>query len=164
VPATAWLEYQSLGVIRVEVLRRYSNNYSAAQRVVRLTRHLQRQGKDRAPQAPLPRTNHQPHKLSQRLSDETVIAILAAYQDGATTREVGERFGLAHSSVNKLLKQQGVIARRRSPTPEEVQRAVQLYEARYGTQAIAEQLGFGTSTIRRALVNAGIRLRPRFHG
>ena len=40
----------------------------------------------------------------KRMLNETMPAILAAYQAGATTREVGERYGLAHSSVNKLLK------------------------------------------------------------
>jgi hypothetical protein len=94
------------------VLRRTSNNYGTVQRVGRLTRHLERQG--RVP-PPLPRTKYQPHKLSQRLPEETVAAILAAYQAGATTREVGQRFGLAHSSVTELLRQHGVRMRRRGP-------------------------------------------------
>jgi hypothetical protein len=72
----------------VEVLRRTSNNYGIVQRVGRLTRHLERQGRATAAQL---RAAFRPHKLSQRLSDETVSAILAAYQAGATTREVGER-------------------------------------------------------------------------
>ena len=55
------------------------------------------------------------HKLTQRLSDETVTAIPAASQAGATTREIGERFGLSHSSVTKLLRQFGVTMRRRGP-------------------------------------------------
>jgi hypothetical protein len=97
-----------------EVLRRTSNNYGVVQRDTRLIRHLERRGEGRETHAP-PRTAYQPHKLSQRLSDETVTAILAAYQAGAATREVGERFGLAHSSVNKLLKQHGVKPRRRGP-------------------------------------------------
>jgi len=62
-----------------------------------------------------PRSNYRPIKLSQRLSAGTTAAILAAYQAGATTREVGERYGLAHSSVNKLLKRHGVELRRRGP-------------------------------------------------
>lgn len=107
-----------------------------------------------------PRSAHQPSKLSQRLSYETVAAIVAAYIAGATTREVGERFGLAHSSVNKLL-QQGITARRRSPSEDEVQRAVKLYEAGQSTRTIAEHLGFGASTIARALVAAGVTMRRR---
>jgi hypothetical protein len=65
--------------------------------------------------APLPRAEHHPYKLSQRLSEETVTAILAAYQAGATIRAVGERFDLAHSSINKLLRRYGVEVRRRGP-------------------------------------------------
>jgi len=53
--------------------------------------------------------------LSQGLSDESVAAILAAYQAGATTREGGERFGLAHRSINKLLTQRDIQVRRRGP-------------------------------------------------
>lgn len=143
----------------VEVLRCYSNNYGAVQRVSRLTRHLKRQSRE--PAAP-PRATYQPHKLGQRLSDETVTAILAAYEAGATTREVGERFGLAHSSINKLLLEHGVTARRRSPSPEEVQQAIELYEAGLTTRIIGQHLGFGASTIGRALVAAGVSMRRHF--
>jgi hypothetical protein len=96
----------------VEVLRRTSNNYGVVQRVTRLSRHLERHGREPASAT---RPRYEPHKLRQRLTDETVAGILTAYQAGATTREVGERFGLAHSSVNKLLKQRGVHLRRRGP-------------------------------------------------
>ncbi len=100
----------------MEVLRRTSNNYGIVQRVSRLTRHLQKLGRDgHSGGTSLTRVDYEPHKLSQRLSDETVATILAAYQAGATTREVGEHFGLAHSSINKLLRQHDVEARRRGP-------------------------------------------------
>jgi transposase-like protein len=142
----------------VEVLRRTSNNYGVVQGISRLMRQLDWQGRA----APAPRVAYQPHKLSQRLSDETVADILAAYHAGATTREVGKRFGVAHSSVNKLLKQHGVTPRRRSPSPDELQRAAELYEAGLSTRVIAEHLGFGASTILRALSKAGVVIRPRF--
>jgi DNA-binding transcriptional regulator LsrR (DeoR family) len=136
----------------VEVLRRHSNNYGAVQRVGRLNRHL---AKRPVPDPSVkPRSAHQPTKLSQRLSDETVAAIVDAYAAGATTREVGARFGLAHSSVNKLLRHRGVVARRRSPTTAEMQRAAALYEAGESIRTIAEHLGFGASTVKRALVRA----------
>ena len=143
------LEQAILGIGLVEVLRRNSNNYGAIQRVSRLTRHLAERSTAEA--SVTPRPAHRRTKLSHRLSDETVAAILAAYQDGATTREVGERFGLAHSSVNKLLKAHGVTARRRSPSADEVQHIVELYVAGLSTRVIAEHLGFGASTITRAL-------------
>jgi hypothetical protein len=129
--------------------------------VGRLTRHLGRQGSGHAS---APRATYQPHKLCQLLSDETVAAILATHQAGATTRDLGGRFGLAHSSINKLLRQQGVIARRRSPSPDEVQRAVELYEEGQTTRVIAEHLGFGANTIKRSLERAGVTLRPTFGG
>ena len=99
----------------MEVLRRTSNHYGVLRRVSRLTRHLEGQG--RAPAA-APRSGYSPHKLSQPLSAGTVTEMLAAYQAGATTRQVGQRFGLAHSSVNKLLKQHEVELRRRGPRGE----------------------------------------------
>jgi transposase-like protein len=98
----------------------YLQNYGVLQRVSRLTRHLELQDRSRAP---VRRAAYQPHTLSRRLSDETVAAILAAYKAGATTREVGERFGVAHSSVNKLLRQHGGVIRRRGPRPTEVERS-----------------------------------------
>jgi hypothetical protein len=144
----------------VEVLRRNSNNYGAVQRVGRLSRHLAERLPVEASAATHP--GYRPTSLSQRLSDETVGAILAAYAAGATTREVGQHFGLAHSSVNQLLKEHGVAARRRSPSDDEVQRAIELYEAGQSTGIIAEYLGFGASTIGRALARSGVAIRPRF--
>jgi hypothetical protein len=74
-------------------------------------RHLQQQGRGRTA-LKASRSGYQPHKLSQRLSDETGTANLDPYRAGATTREVGERLSLAHSSINKLLRQHGVKNRR----------------------------------------------------
>ncbi len=91
-----------------------------------------------------------------------MAAVVDAYEAGATTRDVGERFGLAHSSVNKLLKQHGIAARRRSPTEDTVRRAVELYEAGQSAHTIAAQLGLGASTIARALSGAGVAIRARF--
>lgn len=101
----------------MEVLRRHSNNYGAVQRVRRLSQHLaQLTPGDEPLPAPLREgACYRPQKLSQRLNAQTVTTIVAAYQAGAITRELGLRFGLAHSSVNKLLKQQGVQLRRRGP-------------------------------------------------
>ncbi len=137
----------------------YPKNYSVVQRVTRLARHLERQGEGRAP---APHVGYQPHKLSQRLSDETVTDILAAYQAGATTREVGQRFGLAHSSINKLLKQHGVSVRRRSPSPADIARATAMYEKGTSTLQIANTLGYGASTVSRALRQAGVFLRSPY--
>ena len=64
-----------------------------------------------------PRPSYRPAKLSQRLSAETLAAIVAMYEAGATTREVGNKFGLTHSSVIKLLKTHGVTMRPRGARP-----------------------------------------------
>lgn len=146
----------------MEVLRRTSNNYGVVQRVGRLTRHLQQHAEDppRVSVPPKP-ARRRPRTLLQRLSEEVVKEIVAAYHAGATTREVGERFGLAHSSINKLLRQHGIVARRRSPGADEIRQAVELYEAGLSTRVIAGHLGFGASTILRALVEAGVAVRAR---
>ncbi len=91
----------------------HSNQASATERVERLSRHLAEHPPMK--ESVTPRSSYRPTKLSQRLPDGTVADILAAYRAGATTREVGERFSLAHSSINKLLKQHGVQTRRRGP-------------------------------------------------
>lgn len=90
-----------------------------------------------------------------------VVAILAAYAEGSTTREVGERFALAHSSVNHLLKRHGFTARRRSLSPTQVAQARAMYEAGQSTLQIATALGFGASTIQRTLRRAGVQMRSK---
>ncbi|MGY1651782.1 helix-turn-helix domain-containing protein [Geodermatophilus sp. SYSU D01119] len=149
-----------LGVHLVEVLRRHSNNYGAVQRVGRLERHLTK--RPAAGLSATPRPAHLPSKLSHRLSDETVAAIVDAYQAGATTREVGERYNLAHSSVNKLLKRNGVATRRRSPGDADRARAVALYAAGKSTRQIGAELELGASTVQRVLHSEGVQLWPRF--
>jgi transposase-like protein len=158
--ASASLDAGSSKTALVEVLRHHSNNYGAVQRVDRLTRQLAQ--RPMSEPSVTPRSAHQPSRLSQRLSAETVSEIIAAYQAGATTREVGRRFGLAHSSVNKLLRAHGVSARRRSPSADEMRRAIELYEAGLSTRVIAQHLGCGASTILRALTKAGVTIRTRF--
>ncbi len=79
--------------------------FGALQRVKRLIRHLEKPDRRRwGTWTGVLKPDYQPHRLSRRLSDDTIVAILAMYHAGATMHEVGERFDLAHSSINKLLQ------------------------------------------------------------
>src|SRR3954451_19811655 len=84
-------------------------------------------------------------------------------RDRASASQTEPSTGSDHcsSSINKLLKLHDVRARRRRPSAVDVQRAVELYKNGLSTRLIAERLGFGASTICRALIKAGVNSRTR---
>lgn len=134
----------------VEVLRRHSKDLGAVQRVKRLQQHLE-QTPNRVSSHSKPRLRYQPFKLSQRFDARTVVAIVAAYQAGTTAKELAERYGVARSSITRLLHHRDVRVRRQSPTDADVQRIMQLYANGLSGAAIANQLGWSNSTVSRLL-------------
>lgn len=148
----------------MEVLRRCSKDLAAWSNFSRTLSHLQKQAEklSDSPTPPTPAPATKPYKLSQRLPADAVRAILNEYAAGSTTREVAAAFDLAHSSVSRILAQNGMRGRRRGLSPDETTRAVLLYQAGETMQTIAEHLGFGASTIASALTREGVQRRPRF--
>jgi len=133
----------------VEVLRRHSKDLGAIERVARLRRHL-----DRTPTAVSSRSlpqAYQPFKLSQRFDAATVAAIIAAYEDGATAKKLAKHYGVARSSITRLLHRHGVAVRRQSPTDADRQRIVNLHTAGHSMTDVAERLGWSVSTISRVV-------------
>lgn len=142
----------------MELLRRFSRDLDPYQRLTRVILKLETSAAT-APLAQPQPAPPQPYKLRQRLSDTVIEQIIVAYQGGATTREVAALFHLAHSSVQSLLREHGVQARRKGLSAQETQRAVELYEVGETMRIIAEHLGFTVSSISRALAGAGVDLR-----
>lgn len=92
--------------------------------------------------------------------------MVAAYLAGLTIEEVAEATGRSYSTVHRALTAAGVKRRPSNRFPictSAAQRpaVVAAYEAGQHIRQIADATGVSYGTVRRVLVAAGVRLRPR---
>jgi uncharacterized protein (DUF433 family) len=99
------------------------------------------------------------HKLRQRLSDETVAALLSDFRDGASLADLQQAYSLSRGSVQRLLRDGGVWRRRKSLGNAEVVVLVERYEAGLTIREIAAEQGLPKSTVQDALARAGVEMR-----
>ncbi|BBX25032.1 hypothetical protein MALV_01570 [Mycolicibacterium alvei] len=85
------------------------------------------------------------------------------YKDGTGTPELRSRYNLSQGSVLKILHSHGVTMRRQGITDEQIDDAVHLYELGESLAKIGAHLGAEAGTVRRALLNRGVRMRDT-HG
>jgi DNA-directed RNA polymerase specialized sigma24 family protein len=140
----------------VETVRRYSKLPHLWGLSKRLARRLEPSGTGTDPMPALPHV----HKLSQRLSEETVAALVRDYQDGASLEELQRRYSLSRGSVQRLLREAGARRRRRSLTDAEIEVLVERYEAGLTLREIAAEQGMAKTTVQDALARTRVGMRP----
>jgi uncharacterized protein (DUF433 family) len=142
----------------VETVRRYSKLPHLWSLSKRLARWLETSGSERdtGPAATMPHV----HKLSQRLSDETVTVLVRDYQAGASLTELQRTYSLGRSSVQKLLRYAGIRRRRKSLTDAEIVVLAKKYEAGFTIREIATELGLPRTTVQDALKKSNVVKRP----
>ncbi|MFI6634278.1 helix-turn-helix domain-containing protein [Nonomuraea fuscirosea] len=102
--------------------------------------------------------------------DVTAAEVATLYRTGLPTTEVAQQLGVSHSTVSRLLDEQGVP--RRSPSEDAVAKFVRTtgvtaeevarrYVSGESEKTLAEALGVWRSTIRIVLTNQGIAARGR---
>jgi hypothetical protein len=102
-----------------------------------------------------------PHDITRRLGNEAVQQLIDDYRSGHTTIQLMDHYNLGKSSVLKLLRAHNVTLRRQPVTDSLIQIAITLYESGKPLAAIEEQLEAPRESIRRALIDAGVTMRPR---
>lgn len=95
------------------------------------------------------------------LTTQDITDIVARYEAGATTQQIGTRYGISKTRVAKLLRDQRVTIRRQGLTNEEVKEAAKLYAAGKSLAWLGTRLGVSHTTIAAELRKQGIELRPR---
>lgn len=99
--------------------------------------------------------------VQRRLASEEVAQLVVAYRRGVPVAELAESFRVNRTTVLGHLRRHGVPKRdRRALQGDEVDRAAQLYAGGQSADWVAAQLGVAASTVRRALKDAGMTLRP----
>jgi transposase len=95
-------------------------------------------------------------RISKRLEAEAIERLVAEYAGGTTAADLDQRYGLAKSSVLRLVRQAGERVRRPRLSVTEAARVGQLYEAGLRQKDIAERLGRSPSAVWHCLHRLGL--------
>ena len=99
-----------------------------------------------------------------RLSEESRAQVITRYQSGETSSVLAEEHGVAKSTILGILRTNSVVVRRQPLTAEQVSEAAQLYESGLSLSQVAEWLKVNQETMRVAILDSGVTLRPSAGG
>ena len=100
--------------------------------------------------------------VQRRLAPVEVGALVDAYRQGVPVEELAASFRINRTTVLGHVRRHGVPKRdRRALRQDDVERAVKLYPEGRSADWVAAELWVVPSTVRRALKDAGVTLRPR---
>jgi hypothetical protein len=96
--------------------------------------------------APPPVDRPKPGRARQLDTDQTQ-ALIRDYAAGATTYELGARFGIDRRTVSNILHRHGVPMRRRGLTPDQIDDAIHLYNLGWSLARVGEHLNVHHTTV-----------------
>lgn len=82
------------------------------------------------------------------------------YKAGETVKALSREFGVSESGLRDLLLVEDMEIRQSPMIPEDIDRAVQLYEGGLTVKQVVKKLGYPIGTIRRVLRKRGVAMRP----
>lgn len=97
--------------------------------------------------------------LRRRLAPQAIEELVARYIAGEETPALSREFGISASGLRQLLRADGMSLRGHAITPEDVEKAVQLYERGLTITQVVAQVGYSHGTIRTALLKHGVAIR-----
>lgn len=114
---------------------------------------------DTAPQAVSGRRGRKPQL---HLPIEQQLEVVELYKAGVSVKEIAERFHIHRATVSEICKRRRVPLRNESRglTREQVQGAALRYVQGASLATVAKEFGSTPTTIRTALMAAGIEMRP----
>ena len=98
---------------------------------------------------------------SPRIHRDVATQIVAAYEAGASTTQLRAEFGLSQGGIVGVLQRHRVTTRFQGLTELETTEARELYESGLPLAKVGDKLDRAPSTVRKALVRAGVVMRPR---
>lgn len=102
--------------------------------------------------------------LRRRLSPQAIEELVARYNAGEDTPALSRAYGISRGGLRKLLLAEGVSFRQQPMTPEDIERAIQLYQRGFSIKQVVGKVGYCFSTIRRMLHVNGVAVRERGGG
>lgn len=146
------------GATGVEVARQCSNLAPALTRAVSSHHAIRRRdslvGQESLKQLPRPVT---------RLTETMLLEAERRYRGGEILRTIAKDLGVSRERLSSHLRERGVRLRREKPTPALVLEMCRRYEQGASLARVGARLGFNPSSVRVALLAAGVKLRDT-HG
>lgn len=100
-------------------------------------------------------------RVQPRVSDAQVHRITEGYAPGKTVYELATEFNCHRVTISAVLKRRGVTLRHASPTPEQVNEMVRLYENGFSLAQVGKRLDFNASTVLTQLRSRQVTTRSR---
>lgn len=88
--------------------------------------------------------------------------IVKEYANGATTRQLAEKYGCHRDTISRQLKKQGVAVTIEKITHADVGEMVRLYESGQKAEEVGRQFGVSKSTALNRLRANGVKMRGRW--
>lgn len=101
-----------------------------------------------------------PAERSKRLTSLEKADIVAAYQAGCSSNDLAREYKVSRNAVTAALEREGVSRRYKLLSDEDVKRASTLYVQGGSTASVAAEFGVNSTTMRTALLRAGVEMRP----
>jgi transposase-like protein len=92
--------------------------------------------------------------------EETIQMVVDYTVNHLTVYELAAKHGCHRTTISRHLNQNGVNVTRCKMDTRQIKEAVMLYESGLSLKAVGKLLGITKTTIRQALIRAGITLRP----
>lgn len=98
-------------------------------------------------------------RTARQLNKDQARKLIKGYQAGATVYELAAQFGIDRRTASQILKRHGVMLRRRSLAPVQIDEAVRLYESGWSLARIARKFDVDQTTVHNRLRERGVRMR-----
>ncbi|GLY31508.1 hypothetical protein [Kineosporia sp. NBRC 101731] len=99
----------------------------------------------------------------RRLNAEQVRVLVDGYQQGQTTYELAQQFGIHRVTVSQHLQRSGVAMRRQGLSDGALHEAARLYTSGESLARVADRFGVDSKTIWSGLTRMGLTMRDS-HG
>jgi transposase-like protein len=100
-----------------------------------------------------------PKQHQRRLEADELNRLVADYMSGVDVVELATRYGIARQTVFDHMRRQGAPRRHPRLTPDDVRKAVGMYQVGKSLAAIGRAVGVDPGTVHRALIKVGVQIR-----
>ncbi|WP_228003222.1 hypothetical protein [Nocardia australiensis] len=118
---------------------------------------------DKGPSLAPIRADQPPPRRPHPLDPDQVQSLTQGYLAGATTYQLGDRFGIDRRTVSAILHRHNIPMRRRGLSPKQVDEAIDLYNLGWSLAKVARHLTVDPVTVLDRLRERGVRTRDT-HG
>lgn len=102
----------------------------------------------------------EPRQRQNRLSKTDQLKVVDSYRTGNSVYEIARQFLITRNTASVILKRHGIKLRYNVLSPDDIKNAKWLYESGASLQVVADYFKVDPSTIRKALLGAGVQTRP----